>query len=125
METLLPIETLVGSLAEARAARLAADKVAEELKHKETVLKTQLIEAMQAQNLSVAGNAKVFFTLRTKTREQVVDWESFYEYIKQNDAFDLLQRRVNEAAIREREGEVPGVEQYEYPDLSFPQKVKS
>lgn len=118
------IQHLVTAYDSARTARLAADKVAADLKEKETGFKHQLMEALRAASLTVAGNDKVFFTMRTKERAQVIDWPSFYEYIKTNDAFDLLQRRVNEAAIEERGGEVPGVEMYEYEDLSRPTKVK-
>jgi len=124
MQLPLTLEELVTAYDEARTTRLAQDKIAEELKHTETVLKNQLIEKLKEQELTVAGNAKVFFTLRTKERKQVIDWEAFYDYIEQNHAFDLLQRRVNEAAIDEREEAIPGVTSYEYDDLSRPQKVK-
>jgi len=124
MQLPLTLEELVTAYDVARTTRLAQDKIAEELKHTETVLKNQLIEKLKEQELTVAGNAKVFFTLRTKERKQVIDWEAFYDYIEQNHAFDLLQRRVNEAAIDEREEAIPGVTSYEYDDLSRPQKVK-
>lgn len=46
----------------------------------------------------------------------VKDWEAFYTYLLDNQAVDLLQRRISTSAWRERveEGEViPGVELFE------------
>ena len=43
----------------------------------------------------------------------VTDWDEVYKYIKDNDAFYLLQRRMNAAPYREllgTEEQVPGVE---------------
>jgi hypothetical protein len=120
---LRPIPTLVELYDAKRTERLAADKVAESLHVQETALKQELINAMLEASLTVAGNATVSFTMRKKERYQTTDWPAVYAYITQNQAFDLLQRRLNEAAVAER-GDVPGVELYEFDDLSRPQKVK-
>ena len=45
----------------------------------------------------------------------VKDWDAFYKYIQDNEAFFLLQRRVSSAAYRELKysgTEVPGVETF-------------
>lgn len=117
-------EQLVTLYDAARDRRLLADKVAEELKEKETALKVELMASMTDANLNVAGNSEVFFTLREKERKKVLDWNVVYEYIRENNAFDLLQRRLNEAAVEEREEEIPGITSYKFQDLSRPQKVK-
>jgi hypothetical protein len=42
----------------------------------------------------------------------VADWVKFYAYVRRNAAFELLQRRLNESAIKERLDDkkpVPGV----------------
>lgn len=58
--------------------------------------------------------------------EQVVgtvqDWDAFYEYIVDNDAFHLLQRRVANAAYREMVeagDEIPGTEPFTKRSLSL------
>lgn len=46
----------------------------------------------------------------TKTFVSITDWDSFINYVRENDAFHLLQRRVTKsAAIEEKEenGELP------------------
>jgi len=47
----------------------------------------------------------------------VTDWNLLYGYIHENDAFDLLQRRVTATAWRDRveeiEQPIPGVESFE------------
>lgn len=42
-------------------------------------------------------------TLRVKSRDlpQVTDWEAFYAWIRHNDRFDMLHRRVSTAPFRE------------------------
>jgi len=118
------IEKLVTDYDHKRSERLAADKVAAELATQENNLKLSLILALKEANLTVAGNTQVFVTLRVKERKQVLDWQVLYEYIATHNAFDLLQRRLNEAAVTEREEEIPGITSYEYDDLSRPTKVK-
>lgn len=49
-----------------------------------------------------------------KQRREVAtaeDWDAFYQYIKENDAIHLLQRRVGQAATLEtlEDGDIPGV----------------
>lgn len=121
----MEIVDLVTLYNEKYKARLAADKVAEALKVEESTLKQQLINALQEANLYIAGNNEVSFTRRTKTRFQAVDWDEIHEYIVVNDAWDLVQRRLSETAIVERGGSIPGVESYEYDDLSRPTKVRN
>lgn len=51
---------------------------------------------------------------------KVVDWNAFYGYIKQNEAFHMLQRRPSRAAFRELHEAhkiVPGVEAVEYDEV--------
>lgn len=50
----------------------------------------------------------------------VKDWDQVYAYIKDNDAFFLLNRAMNAAAFREtiKMGDVPGVEPFTKKTLS-------
>jgi len=55
------------------------------------------------------------FILRRKsvTKPKVGDWHSLYDYIRSNNAFDLLHKRLTESAVRLRwddKVQVPGVE---------------
>lgn len=53
------------------------------------------------------GEAGTVFT-KVNTSYTVEDWDSVVEYVKENDAFDLLERRVSKSAAQER-GDVPGL----------------
>ena len=123
----MTLTELIPTYYQAREDRLAADKIAADLASKEYVLKQQLIQAMQEQELSVAGTESYQFTRRTKQRIVPADWELIYTYVYDNHAGDLLQRRINEAAVFERMEAgilVPGTTISEYDELSRPQKVK-
>lgn len=56
--------------------------------------------------------------LSTTDTATVSDWEAVVEYIKSNDAYDMLERRVSKTAVRaymERDGQVP-------PGITFGQR---
>jgi hypothetical protein len=63
-------------------------------------------------------NAKidgVSISVSEQTMPSVNDWGAFYDFIRQNDAFYMLQRRVSTGPYREMlqmEQDVPGVEPY-------------
>ena len=66
------------------------------------------------------GNASL--TVGEKKVANPADWDDIYEYIKENDAFYLIQRRLSSKAIVEliEDGnEVPGVTLYTEPTLSI------
>lgn len=53
------------------------------------------------------------FRIKSKVKAMVGDWGLFYEYIRANNAFDLLHRRVTETAVKLRWDDrvvIPGVE---------------
>lgn len=86
----------------ARAARLAADKKAAELKTKEAALKTTILLAMQSEGVGAIGGKLVTLEHKPKKKPTVVDWPKFYAYISKTKSWDLLQRRVGEAAVAAR-----------------------
>ena len=92
-------------------AQKAVDKIEEERK----ALERHVIETLpKSAALGVAGKvARV--TVVTKQVPQVKDYEPFYAFIKKNNRFDLLQKRLSEGAIKEiwDQGKtVPGVEAF-------------
>lgn len=100
----------------ARTERLAADKVAAAHKADESAAEAMLIEQMRSQEVSACGGSKLVVRIGSPDMVPAVkDWAKLYEFIKQNDAFDLLERRPGKAACRARwdDGQdVPGVEQF-------------
>ena len=121
LENLLAAEELsaqeLGMLADefwvVKQKRLAADKVAKELKANESACEAKLIEQMLRQTISAVGGGDVIFTMGAPTQEPVVtDWQEFWQYIKKEDDISLVEKRPGRAAIKERwetGAQIPGV----------------
>ncbi len=68
---------------------------------------------MQEAGLNHIKVGDIRFELKEEVVPKVGDWDSFYQWIKNNDAFFLLHRRVSATAWRDlvESGEIPdGVE---------------
>ena len=123
----MQLNQLVQAYYDKREARLEADKHAANLASEEYSLKLQLLEAMRTEALDVVGAGDYQFTRRQKQRIVPADWQLIYAFVYENHAGDLLQRRINDAAVFERMDSgilVPGTTISEYDELSRPQKVK-
>lgn len=84
-------------------------------------IKEHVIETLpKSEAQGVLGRvAKVVVT--TKQVAAVKDWPAFYQHLLKVEDFSLMQKRVSDAAVRERweAGEtVPGVEPYNVVDVS-------
>jgi hypothetical protein len=97
-----------------REARYKVQKEVEKLKAVETACTEFFINSLPADTSGVAGKvARV--QVDTKPVPQVKDWDAFYKYVARNKAFELLQRRLSDGAVKERweNGKVvPGVERF-------------
>ena len=105
-----------------REERLALQKKVDELKALESRIKEFFIDTLpKSQATGVAGKlARV--TVVQKSSPMVEDWEAFYTYVKKNNAFDLMQRRLSDTAVKERweDGKtIPGVGVNHYVDISM------
>lgn len=105
-----------------RAERLATTKKVEELQARETALKNHLIDNLpKSEATGVAGKA-ARVQIVVKQRLGVKNWEEVYAYIKKNNAFDMLQRRLSDTAVKDRleaGKKVPGVEFTAVADVSI------
>lgn len=107
------LSTLVDMYDTVKQNRLEHDRISRSLKEEETAMKDRLIAALQEHGMSAAGGSTVHLSLRRSPIAKVADWDTFYDYIKSNDAFDCLNRAVNQRAVAARllDGPVPGTEQ--------------
>lgn len=99
-------------LYELREARLAKQKEADAIEAEEKALKEHIIQTLpKSESSGVAGKvARV--TVVSKDVPRVEDWDKLYKYVKKTGAFELLQRRLSDAAVQERweaGKEIPGV----------------
>jgi hypothetical protein len=84
-----------------RERRLAMQRETERVERLEKQLQAWFIDTLPASQTGVAGRvARV--QVEAKAVPQVEDWDKFYAYVAKNKAFELLQRRLNEGAAKER-----------------------
>jgi hypothetical protein len=87
----------------------------------EQTLEEQLgIELAKAKATGVRGT-KAQASMRSHVRANIIDWTKFYADIRKKNAFDLLQRRVNDAAYverLERNEKIAGAEPFKFYKLS-------
>ena len=112
------------ALFKTRAERLAQQKIVDALKEQESALQNHLIDSLSKGDASGIAGKLCSVQVVVKTIPQVENWPAFYAFIAKTKAFDLLQRRVSDSAVRERwEGgkDVPGVVAFNNPTLSIHQ----
>ena len=110
------IPAMIEAYSDKRDERLALQRQTDTLKKEETQLQLELIAALKDAGMTSAGGSAHKVSMKVVQKPTAGDWEQIYEYIKDNDAFDLLQRRLGETAVKARweDGiEIPGV-------ISFP-----
>ena len=95
-----------------RAERLALQKQVEALEVEEKDLKAKVLEALRKSPSKAVSNGDRLFQLVPGDEPKAEDWPKIYEYILKTKSFDLLQRRLNNAAVKERwedNVKIPGV----------------
>jgi hypothetical protein len=87
---------------ELRQQRLDAQKVVDALQEEETALREHIINTLPKSEATGAAGKVARVTVVTKQIPQVKDWQAFYAYVKKNNAWDLMQRRLAATAVTER-----------------------
>jgi hypothetical protein len=112
---------LVDEYLSARAERLEKAKELKNLEEKEGGLKKTLIDMMIESGAKCIGGSKGVVNRKRKYKPTAKSWDAIYDYIWQNRAFDLLQKRLAEAAVKLRWDDqipIPGVEAFPVDDLT-------
>ena len=95
-----------------RQERLKLQQQVENLAKFETQLKDRIIAELPKSLASGIAGKIARAQLDTKSIPQAEDWPLIYKYIRRNNRFDFLHRRLNEKAIGEMwdaKKEIPGV----------------
>jgi hypothetical protein len=85
-----------------REMRLDIEKQVDALKQRETQLREHLINTLPKGEASGIAGRIARVAIVVKEEPQVQDWDAFYGYIKEHDAFDLLQKRMSAPAVKAR-----------------------
>ena len=84
------------------------------LKEKYTEMESALLKEFTKDELMTSAGGKIGKITITRPKvPSVVSWDKLYKYIYRNKAFDMLNRKVNNAAWKERlehGKKVPGIE---------------
>ena len=78
-----------------RDKRRELEKQAAELKEQEAALQSELLEICKTQGAQTIRTEYGTVSRRTTKNYWTSDWESFANFIKEHDAFSLLQQRIN------------------------------
>lgn len=97
-QTSVPMDKLarVYRKMQARMQELTAayDAEVEQLKAQQDAVKTALKDQMLALGLTSVRTAEGTIILSTKTRYSTTDWDSFKQFVVDNDALDLFEKRI-------------------------------
>lgn len=121
-KTLAELSALADQYYLLREARLAKQKEVDELQAQETAAKDELINAISTEDATGVAGKIISVSVVKKQKPQVADWDALYTYVRRRGAWDLLQRRLSETAVKARweEGQtIPGVEVFSVKDLSI------
>ena len=95
-----------------REARLKLQKDVERMESEEQQLKDYFINNLSKDNATGVAGKFARVQIKPKVKPVVEDWDKFCAYVRKNNAFEMLQRRLSEGAIEERWEDkkvVPGV----------------
>ena len=79
----------------------------EVLKAQQEAVKTALKDQMLALGVKSVNTAEGTVILSTKTRYSTQDWDAFKDFIKENDAIDLFEKRIAQTNMATFLGENP------------------
>ena len=116
----------IDQLFEKRERKRELEAELAEVKREIEALEHDLIEAMEKQGTDLARGQLATASISKDTVPEIEDWEAVLQYVKENDAFYLLHRRISTAPWREllESGEtVPGTKPFEKKSVSI-RKVK-
>lgn len=119
------IGQLLDQLAKQRKIKADLDAKVKDVEGEINALKLEILNAMQNAGMTKASGKSLTVSIKQDVVPNVTDWDALYTFIKKNNYFHLLQRRVSTAAWRElheqlsaKKKEVPGTEAFVKVDLS-------
>ena len=105
-----------------RALRLAMEKEIEPIKSFESKMKQHLIDNLSKSDDTGAAGLRYRAQIVMKRIPRIADWGVFCSFVRKNDRFDMLQKRMAEKAVTDfmdqEQRLVPGTEAVNVPDVS-------
>ncbi len=123
----IDIGNLIDSLYNLRQQRLEVEKDVKALKAREVALRQEIMTVLDESGLAKASGHVATSGIISSVDPLVTDWDEVHAYIRVNDRFDLLQKRLSAPAWRELNAEgilVPGTEPTVVRDLSLTKSTR-
>ena len=124
----MDIGAQIDALYALRQQRLDLTKKVDALKAEETVAREKILETLDGMGLAKASGYMATCGVKLSIEPLVVDWEPVHEYIRVNNRFDLLQKRLSAPAWRDLKDSgilIPGTEAVPVRDLSLTKSTRS
>jgi len=121
-----PLPASIGRCADlyhdVRELRLAMEKEVEEIKARETEVQEHIIRTVSKSDDTGAAGLRYRAQVVVKPKPHITEWGVLCAWVRKNDRFDVLQKRLADAAVMEwNEAEhrvMPGTEIIQVPTLS-------
>ena len=85
-----------------REKRYELSRQIKEIEAEEAEIKDYIINNLSKQESAGVSGKIANVRVKTENVPVVEDWEAFYKYVSRTKSFDMLQRRINTKAVRER-----------------------
>lgn len=115
------LSALVDEFYVAREERLELARQLAAADQKEKLLKEHIIRECGLAKLSAIGGQRAIVKLTSKQKPIVTNWNDVYSFIRKEDAFDLLQKRLTDTAVKLRWDDgiaLAGIEAFTVYDLT-------
>lgn len=97
----LTLEKLAKIYVKIRAKRRELEEQDKELKLKLEQISKAMLEICNVQGATTVRTEHGTVSVRTSKNYWTSDWEAFYAFVKTNDAFYLMQKRLSSSAIQQ------------------------
>lgn len=89
-------------LHDVREERLTTNRVVEDMKKDEAAITNHIIDKLDKNDEGGAVGKRYKALVKLEDVYVVEDWDAFYAHLKKTGEFDLLNRALNQAAVKER-----------------------
>lgn len=96
------VGTTIDNLYSLREKRMALQREADKIKKQERELTDHAVTLCRKARVDKASGKLATFSHGLKSIAVVEDWEEFHAFVEDNDAWDCVQKRLNQKAILDR-----------------------
>ena len=104
---------------EISASLSTLEKKAKVLRAERELLQTEIIVFMKKEKLEKIADTQWSYSIKSTDVPTIKNFETFWNYVRKNNAPELMNRTCNSKAWRERDQDVPGIEPFTKESLSI------